>query len=253
LTRRVVADFPRLTDALRANDYYNASVRATVAGVAVSPDGRGAEAAAGAAERHRNASLAPVRFEVVLGPQLHLRKVSVYDVRAHAPIDRTLFNHRAFDLDPEEPARAAALLAREAGWVDGLHAKSFPLAKIVETRPLVLHSEHAVDVDVTIDPGPRGGIGEARLSGSPNIDPQVIRSFIYLEEGEDYSPKKLADTRKSVSRIEAVDGAKVEDASDHLDRNGNMPILVETSERRRNAVGASAMYSNVDGPALRAY
>jgi len=84
------------------------------------------------------------------------------------------------------------------------------------------------------------------------VPDDVIRSFIYLEEGEDYSPKKLADTRKSISRIEALGSVKVEDG-EPLDQNGNLPILVETSERKQHAAGFSGQISNTDGPGLRAY
>lgn len=252
LTRRVVADFPRLADALWASGYFNATVRASVAGVGVSPDGRGVEAAAAAAERYRNTALAPVRFEIDPGPLFKLRHVVVYDARTNAPIDPALLSRKSLGQDPDDPARAAALRARKAEWVDELRAKSYPLAKVVSTRPVILHKEHVMDVAVTIDPGPRAGIGEVKLSGSPGLDPDVIRSFIYLEEGEPYSPRKLAETRRSIGRIEAIGGVRVEDGA-HLDKNGNLPILVETTERKRHALGVSAMFSNINGPALRAY
>ena len=253
LTRRVVADYPRLTDALWANGYYNATIRARVAGVPVFPDGRGGEAAAQAAEAYRGRELAPVVFEVELGPQFRLGAIEVIDARTHAPIDRSLFSRRAFDFATDEPARGSSLIARQAEWIDELRAKSYPLAKVVEARPVVRHDAEVVDATFVIAPGPEAGIGAVRYEGSPGVDPAVIRSFVYLEEGEPYSPKRLADTRKSILQIEAIGGAKVEDAQDHLDANGNMPIRVDTTERKEHAFGVSANYSNTDGPALRTY
>lgn len=252
LARRVVADFPRLTEALWAGGYYDAEIRASVAGVAIHPDGHGADTAANAAERLRNQALVPIRFEIVPGPLFRLRDVAIHDARTKTPIDRTLFSKKTFEREADEPARAAALQALQAEWIDQLRAKSYPLAKVVATKPVIRHSEKVVDVTVTIDPGPRAGIGEVSVSGSPGIDPSVIRSFIYLEQGEDYSPKKLADTRKSIARIEAVGSAKVEDGA-ALDGNGNLPLLVQTTERKRHAIGVDAFFSNVDGPGLRSY
>lgn len=252
LTRRVVADYPRLAEALWGSGYYNASVKASVAGVAISADGNGAEAAAAAAERYRDSALVPVRFDIVPGPQFKLRHVVVYDARTNAPIDRSLLPRRAVDQGPDAPAKAAALATLQAEWIDDLRADSYPLAKIVSLRPVILHREHVVDVAVTIDPGPRAGIGEVELSGSPGVDPDVIRSFIYLEEGEPYSPERLAQTRKSVASIEALGAVKVSDGP-YLDGNGNLPILVETSERKRHAIGVSAAISNINGPELRGY
>ena len=267
LTRRVVDDFPNLADALWASGYFDARVEATVAGVEIYPDGRGIDAASSAAEGFRNKAPVSVTINIDPGPLFHLRHVVVFDARTLAPIDPTLFSKKAFERAPEAPARAAALRAMQAEWVDELRQRSYPLAKIVKTEPVVQHREHALDVAVTIDPGPRAGIGEVRLSGSHGPSSQgtgvlpdapigvpddVIRSFIYLEEGEDYSPKKLADTRKSISRIEALGSVKVEDG-EPLDQNGNLPILVETSERKQHAVGFSGQISNTDGPGLRAY
>jgi translocation and assembly module TamA len=253
LARRVVADFPRLAAALWANGYYNATVHAEVAGTLVEPDGRGTEAAALAAQIYKGAALAPVVFTIALGPQFRLRSLEVLDARTHAPIDRALLSQKALEWPEGEPARAATLVARQAQWVDELRASSYPLAKIVAAKPVVRHDAHVVDVTFILDPGPRAGVGDVRLDGSPNIDPAVIRSFVYLEEGEAYSPKRLAETRKSVAQIEAVGGVKVEDAQDHLDAAGNMPILVQTTERKEHALGVSANYANTDGPALRGY
>ncbi|MCC2105672.1 MAG: outer membrane protein assembly factor, partial [Hyphomicrobiales bacterium] len=95
------------------------------------------------------------------------------------------------------------------------------------------------------------GIGAVTVKGSPGVDPRVISSFIYLEEGEPYSPRRIAETRNSVSQIEAIGGVRVVDG-DRVDAKGNLPILVETSERKRHAVALSALYSNVDGPSVRA-
>lgn len=252
LARRVVADIPRLTEALWASGYYDAEIRATVVGAPVYADGRGADAAALAAEKLRNQSQVPIRIEITPGPLFHLRNVRLLDSRSRAPIDEALIPRKFYEHDVEAPARAAALQQLQAVWVDELRAKSYPLAKMVELRPTVLHPENAMDVVAMIDPGPRAGIGEARLSGSPGIDPVVIRSFIYLEEGEDYSPQKLADARKSIARVEAVGSVKVEDG-ERLDANGNLPLLVQTAERKRHAVGADLVFSNVDGPGVRAY
>ncbi|PWB95362.1 outer membrane protein assembly factor [Methylosinus sporium] len=252
LARRVVADFPKLAEALWASGYYDAEIRATVAGVPVRPDGHGADAAAAAAERLRGQALAPIRIEITPGPLFRLRKVALLDARSGQPLDEALLTKKSLERDPEQPARAAALQSMQAGWIDALRANSYPLAKVTTAKPTIIHPEKAMDVVVTIDPGPRAGIGEVRTSGSPGIDPDVIRSYIYLEQGEPYSPKKLAELRKSIGRLEAVGSVKAEDG-EKLDANGNLPIFVQTAERKRHAVGADAFFSNVDGPGLRAY
>jgi hypothetical protein len=78
------------------------------------------------------------------------------------------------------------------------------------------------------------------------------RSFVHLEEGERYSPRKIADTRKSVGRIEALGSVRMREA-EALDANGNVPVFVEVTERKPRLFGMSARYSTVDGPGIHAY
>ena len=252
LAQRVYADFPRLSAALQASGYYDGALEVRVAGVVVRPDGTGLEAAAAAAEKYRNADLAPVRIAVIPGAPYPLRRISVYDARTGKPVDRTLFSKRSFEYDDKAPARAATLVGLQTQWLDELRGKSYPLARIKATSARVDHNAHAVDASVTLDTGPRAGIGRLNVNTPPGIHEEIIRSYMYVEEGEDYSPEKLAAIRKSIARIEAVGSVRVEDG-DKLDAKGNLPILVSVDARKEHAVGASAQYSTVDGPSLRAY
>jgi translocation and assembly module TamA len=79
-----------------------------------------------------------------------------------------------------------------------------------------------------------------------------VRSFIYLEPGDPYSPDALADTRKSVATIQALSSVRIREA-EALDENGRLPIFVEVTERAPRVVGFSARYSTIDGPAFRTY
>ncbi len=251
LSRRVVSDFPDLANALWASGYFDASVSVTVAGVAITPEGVGAGPAGQAAEASRGAALVPVRYTIAPGPLYQLRNVVIYDARTKGLIDPALIDRTRFGADPVGPARASTVRSTQTLWIDQLREQSYALAKVVDTKPVVDHRLRVMDVAVTIDPGPKAGIGPVTVQGSPGVDPRVISSFIYLEEGEPYSPKRILDTRNSVSQIEAIGGVRVEEG-DKLDANGNLPILVVTSERKRHAVALAAMYSNVDGPSVRA-
>ncbi|MGS0639572.1 hypothetical protein, partial [Citrobacter sp. VF227] len=101
-------------------------------------------------------------------------------------------------------------------------------------------------------PGPVAGLGPVAVSGAPGIDPATIRSFIYAEPGDPYSPQAVAAIRRSVARIEGIGGVRVREGTT-LDADGNLPLFVEVTERERNLVGVSARYSTVDGPGVRAY
>ncbi|MDB5651726.1 MAG: surface antigen variable number repeat family protein, partial [Hyphomicrobiales bacterium] len=104
----------------------------------------------------------------------------------------------------------------------------------------------------TVEPGPLAGIGRVAIDGTKDVDPRVIASHIYLEEGEPYSPQKIVDTRKSISRISALGSVRIRE-SETLDINGNLPLFVDVTERKPRVIGFSARYSTIDGPGLQTY
>ncbi|WP_342149319.1 autotransporter assembly complex family protein [Methylorubrum sp. SB2] len=250
LVRRAEADLRRLTDVLSGYGYYQGTVSIRVDGVPVTGEAS-LLAAARAAEGSRARALVPVKIAVDLGPAYTVRSVRALDPRGN-PFPSELLPERFVRPGDDVPARSATVLAREARIVDRFRALGHPFAKAVSRDPVVDDAAHVMDVTFTIDPGPKAGLGEVAVTASEGIDPAVIRSFIYTEPGDPYSPKAVADIRRSVARLEGLGAVRVREG-ESLDASGNLPIFVEVSERERNLIGVSARYSTVDGPGIRAY
>jgi translocation and assembly module TamA len=250
LVRRAEADLPRLIDALWGAGYYNARVSINVAGVPVTLQTELPDAAVQAAAGYRSRSLVPVQVIADPGQRFVLRDIAVRDARTGRPFSPDELPSRL--MEPGDPARSADILAAEARIIDHFRAQSRPFAKTLQREPVVFHPLQAVDVGLAIDPGPRAGIGPITIQGADNVDPAVVRSFIYTDPGEPYSPAKLASMRKSISSIEALSSVRIREA-ETLDANGNLPLFVDITERRPRIIGASIQYSTMDGPALRAY
>ena len=251
LARRMAADLTPLVDALWSQGYFNAEVALVVDGVALrvgaEPDARLIRAL----ESHRNREAVPITATIRPGPVFALRKVDVAEQGAPgAPaIDDPL---RVSRLKPGDPATSASLRAARAALVDHLRAQSRPLAKVVDLQPVVDHPARTMDVTYIVEPGPVAGFGTVAVEETGDIPPEVIRSFIYLEPGDPYSPKALTDTRKSIGTIPAVGSVRIREA-ERLDGAGNLPIFVEVTERPKRLLGFSARYSTIDGPAVRTY
>ena len=250
LVRRAEADLRRLTDVLSGYGYYQGTASIRIDGVPVTGE-TSLAAASRAAEASRARALVPVKIAVDLGPLYTLRSVRVLDPRGR-PFSEEVLPERFTRTGDDVPARSATVLAREAKIVDRFRALGHPFAKAVSRDPVVDDAAHVMDVTFTIDPGPMAGIGEVSVKATDGIDPAVIRSFIYSEPGDPYSPKAVADIRRSVARIEGLGAVRVREG-ESLDAQGNLPIFVEVSERERNLIGVSARYSTVDGPGVRAY
>jgi translocation and assembly module TamA len=252
LVQRATTDFGPLIDALWGAGYYNGRVSVEVAGVALAlgEDRRGAAAAAASA--YRNRGTVPIKVIAETGPRFKLRELSVVDQATGRPFDPASVPPRVLKLNPGDPARAADLRAANARLVDYFRNQSRPLVKAPLPQPVVDHATETMDVAFPVDPGPRAGIGEVSLSGPKTFDQGIVRSFIYLERGEPYTPKALDDTRRSIAQIPAVGSVRIREGQ-QLDAAGNLPIFVDVTERARNLVGASAGFSTLDGPTGRAY
>ncbi|WP_312896905.1 autotransporter assembly complex protein TamA [Microvirga soli] len=252
LVARAQADLPRLIDALWGAGYYNSRVAINVAGVPLMLQSPRPEAAARAVAGYRARALVPVQIIADPGPQFALRDVSVLDARTGRPFPSGELPPRTVQIKPGDPARSADILAAEARIVDHFRAESRPFAKVERREPVVFHPAQVMDVSLAVNPGPRAGIGPITIQGAEGVDPAVVRSFIYTEPGDPYSPAELASMRKSISQIEALSSVRIREA-EVLDVYGNLPLFVELTERPPRIIGASAQYSTTDGPALRAY
>lgn len=250
LVRRAEADQRRLVDVLSGYGFYQGTVAIRIDGVTLAGE-RSVAAAAQAAEGSRARALVPVKIVIEPGPLYTLRRVAVRDPRG-LPFPDDVLPERFTRVDADVPARSAMVLAREARIVDRFRALGHPFAKAVSRDPVVDDASHVMDVTFTVDPGPIAGIGEVAVRGTTGIDPAVVRSFIYAEPGDPYSPQAVAEIRRSVAKVEALGSIRVREG-ETLDPSGNLPIFVDVTERDRNLIGVSARFSTVDGPGIRAY
>lgn len=249
LFRRAQIDLDPMLDALWSLGYFDARIDVTIAGQTVERGEVGVRRVSSAAEVYRNRDPVPVRIAVQTGPLFRLRSIDVAYPPDAAPNG---FPKRVNTLKAGDPARSADVRAQQARFVDWFRAESRPLAKGGDLKATVDHRSASMDVVVPLNPGPVAGIGRVTVDGTQDVDPRVVMSHIYLEEGEPYSPKKIADTRKSIARVQALGSVRMRE-SETLDINGNLPIFVDVTERKPRLVGFSARYSTKDGPGLRGY
>lgn len=248
LVRRAQSDLVPFIDALWGLGYYNARVRIEVAGVPLTIRGENAAAAAQAARALRGQALVPVRVLIETGEIFRMRQIRVLGPDG-VPLD---LPEGVYALEPGDPAASAAILAAQANIVDYYRAASRPLAEIAAVDPVVVHPEGVMDLAIRVDPGPVAGIGPVAVSGNERVPEAVIRSFIYTEPGDPYSPEALASMRRSIGQIEAISAVRVNEA-DALNENGNLPLDVVVSERLPRVFGVQASYSTSDGPAATVY
>jgi translocation and assembly module TamA len=252
LMRRAEADLPRIIDALWGSGYYAARVIIRVGGNTLTVERPSANGLRSGLDGFRGRALVPVGVEVIPGPIYRFSRVEVLDGRSNLPFSPAILPPRVVTLKPGEPARTTSVLAAAAELADHFRDLSHPFVKVGRRQPVIDHATRSVDLVFVVDPGAKAGIGGIGVSGTRNVDPAVVRSFIYARPGDPYSRKAIADIRRSVTRIEAIGGARVREGTT-LDADGNLPLDVEVTERLPRVLGGSIRYSTVDGPALKAY
>lgn len=251
LARRMAADLNPLIDALWSQGYFNAEVVIAVDGATLRPGAEPDATLVRALAAYRNRELAPITVRVEPGPVFGLRRIAILE-RGQNGAPAIGDPEKVSRLKTGDPATSASLRAAQAALIDHLRNQSRPLAKIVELRPVVDHAARIMDVTYIVEPGPLAGFGDIAIGGTVDVPPAVVRSFIYLEPGDPYSPKALADTRKSITSIPAIASARIREG-DTLDPAGNLPLFVDITERPKQLIGFSARYSTIDGPAVRTY
>jgi translocation and assembly module TamA len=249
LALRARRDFAPLVDALWSRGYYDAKVAIRVDGVGL-PMGNGDFTAfQRAADTYRGKAAAPVEVVVSPGKQFVLRRFAVLGADGR-PLPE--LPDRVIALRPGDPASADAIRGAEARIVDFYRSRSRPLARIAKIAPVVDHPAHAMDLTLTVEPGPVAAIGPIAMTGPKSFDPLIARSFLYLKPGDPYSPAALANAKQDMRQIPAVGAVRIKEA-DKLDAQGQLPLTVDVGDRPAHALGVQAQYSTIDGPALQSY
>jgi translocation and assembly module TamA len=252
LVQRAASDLAPLIDALWGAGYYGASVVIDVAGVSLTVNNVEAVGATAAAEAYRARAAVPIKIKVHPGAIYRLRDIRIIDAATGQPFPAAIVPTKIIKIVPGDPARAADIRAARAALVDHCRKRSHPFAKVSETKPVVYHQLRVMDVVIALDPGPKAPFGSATVSGKTGVDPAVVRSFIYAEPGEPFSPAVIADSRKSILQLPAISSVQIREG-EGLDPAGGVPLIAEVTDRKLRIIGLSARYSSLDGPAVRAF
>ncbi len=252
LARRAESDLIPVIDAMWGSGYYNARVVVEVAGVPLQIGAERLQAAIAAAQAYQARALVPVRIAVDPGNLFAIRSLELVEAGTGRRLGPETIPEDVVALAPGDPATAAQILAAQARIVDFYRERSRPFAQVTDVQPVVNHPANAMDLTIAVAPGPVAGIGPIAVTGNENIDERVIRSFIYTEPGDPYSPAAISGIRTSLGRIEAISAVRVREG-EALDAAGNLPLTVEVTERLPRVFGVSAQYSTTDGPSTRVY
>ncbi|MCX5478517.1 autotransporter assembly complex protein TamA [Kaistia geumhonensis] len=248
LLRRARSDFDLITAALYSEGYYAGQIAITVAGVPANSDG-----ALAAIEAARAAGPVPVTVTVTPGPIFTFGEVRLLDAGSGKPI-ADVPPLRSLGIIEGRTAQSSAILAAESRITSFYRDRGYAFAKIVDKDVVADHARRVVDVDFYVATGNPVTFGPVTVSGTERLKPGFVekRAARYIIPGEMFSQKRLADTRRSLLKYDAISGVRIIEG-DTADASGRVPIDIEVTERKPRYIGFGAKYSTTDGASINGY
>ena len=146
-------------------------------------------------------------------------------------------------------ASSGAVLKAEAQIVRALKQEGRPLARITDRQIVADHDTTTLDVTLTVAAGPVAGYGDTTVEGTEKVDRDFTEYMTGLKRGRRYSPDEIDDARDRLLGLEVFNSVTLKEA-DKLDPNGNIPIDVKVSERKRRYFGIGGTASSTEGLGL---
>lgn len=246
LLRRASADTDLITAALYGQGYYAGTIAITVAGRRVdSPD------ALTAIEMARKAGPVLIQVEVIPGPLFHFDQIELLDANNHRPI-ADVPTLKSLSLQAGDVARSTRIVAAESIITRFYRDRGYAFAKIVDKEVTADHATKTVDVAFYIETGRPVDFGAVTVSGTERLRKSFVEERVRILPGEMFSPQRIADTRKSLLKYEAISGVRIVEG-EKLDRDGRLPMAIEVTERKPRYFGFGAKYGTTDGATLNSF
>ncbi|WP_299471108.1 autotransporter assembly complex family protein [uncultured Roseibium sp.] len=239
LISRALSDRERLVAKLYADGRYGGTVSITLAGIPLET----------ALELSDLPDTRPIKVAILInpGPVFTFGNVSVSSTGGDLSTDPSFWG-----LAPGDVAGSGKILSAEGRIVSVLRGRGYPKAKIAERRITADHSTNKLDVRLVADAGPRARFGTVSVNGTEVTEPGFVKQQAMLPEGGIYSPEDIARARKRLNDLGIFSSIRFVEG-DIAGPDGNLPITIEVSERKRHVIGAGASWSSTEGFGVEAY
>jgi len=228
------ADYRRLLTALYAQGYYGGSVSITIDGVE----------AANIAPLGAPSVIDRIVIAVDAGSRFRFSDVQIGPL----PPDTTL----DVNLGPREFALSGTITdaVRDASqsWRERGHAK----VSVADQSIVARHGDRALDVTVTLDPGPRLTFGQLIPTGNSIVTDERMREIAGLPTGEVYSPAAIAKSEQRLRRTGTFDSVSLTEA-DAIGPNNTLDIDALVSRAKIRRLGFGAEVSSIEGLTLSTF
>ena len=132
-------------------------------------------------------------------------------------------------------------------WRSAGHAKAQPVDQQITAR----YAERQLNVDVTLDPGPKLRFGDLTLNSRSNVRPERIRQIVGWPTGKDFDPAEVEQARERLQRTGTFRIVTFREAENPVGQA--LPFDLEITDRLPRSYGFGAEISSLEGLTLTGY
>jgi translocation and assembly module TamA len=151
-----------------------------------------------------------------------------------------------------EPALATTVRDAAQGAVEGWRQAGHAKAAVSGQQITARHKPARLDVDVSVDPGPKLTFGEVLVTSESKVKAARIRQIAGIPRGETFDPDEVEKAGERLRetgtfRSVVVEEAEAPSVGDTLD------ILINVTDRKPRRFGAGVELSSTEGLLLSSY
>ncbi|MEL6572458.1 MAG: autotransporter assembly complex family protein [Pseudomonadota bacterium] len=228
------ADYRRLLTALYADGYYGGEISILV-------DGR--EAAAIAPLDAPNA-VQTITIRVTPGPRFTFGATKIGPLPDGAELPESF--------QTGEPARSDVIRSSVSTAVTAWRDLGFAKAGAGTLNVVARHAAEALDVEVTINTGPRLSFGPLKVTGNKDVRTARILAIAGLPTGEVYSAAAITAAERRLRDTGAFDSVALIEADD-IGPNDTLPVTAQVAEAKPRRFGFGIELSSIEGLRLSSF
>jgi translocation and assembly module TamA len=225
LRRRMRDDLKLLRGIMESRGYFKADLDRALTGPAATPT---------------------AVFSVTTGPRFHFRDLHI-DLAPITPEDATSLPLPAdVGLERGAPYSSTAVLDAEKGILAYLGARGRPFPEIGERTIVANHDDNSVDVRFSITPGPLAVFGTTEVQGLEHVNAEFVLMQLPWRQGDTFDAGLL--DKAQVKLLNTGLFAVVTFDKGQVSEDGELPIVVTTTERLPRTFRAGLRYRTDTGP-----
>ena len=228
------ADYRRLLTALYADGHYGGTITIKLNG----------REAATIPTLNAPRSINSIAISVVPGPRFSFGQTNIGPIAQGTELPEEFANGSPAKTDVVRQAVRDVV----TGWQEDGYAKAAPDGQQITAR----HSDEALDVSVSIAPGPRLTFGDLIVAGNTAVRTERIVAIAGLPSGSVYSPDEITKAEQRLRETGTFDSVALVEADD-IAAGDILPVTAQIVEAKPRRFGFGLELSSIEGLGTSAY